>query len=40
LFEKPHFFGFDHMLATFHTSNAVVARLSGFFTAKISLFSL
>ena len=29
LFGKPHFFGFDHMLATFHASNAVVARLCG-----------
>ena len=29
--EKPLFFGFDHMLATFYASNAVVARLCSFF---------
>ena len=27
LFENPHIFGFDHMLATFYASNAVIARL-------------
>ena len=27
LFENPHIFGFDHMLATFYASNAVAARL-------------
>ena len=30
LFEKPHFFGFDHMLATFYFSNAVVSRVYRF----------
>jgi len=31
LFEKPHFFGFDHILATFYASNAVVARVCAVF---------
>ena len=37
LFEKTHFFGFDHMLATFYASNAVVARLCKFFNYFLSL---
>ena len=37
LFEKTHFFGFDHMLATFYASNAVVARLCRFFNYFLSL---
>ena len=31
LFENPHFFVFDHMLATFYASTAVVARLCRYF---------